>query len=127
MLIRIFALLCFLSVASSSLSDNNGYPFHVTETASLNAPWAMEFLPSGKMLVSEMSGKLKLLDENGAVLNDITGVPSVVFEGQGGFGDIKLHPRFEQNQLLYFSYAEKGTGDLAGAIVARAKLKIEEN
>ena len=127
MLIRIFVLLCFFSFASSSLSDNNGYPFLVTETASLNAPWAMEFLPSGKMLVSEMNGKLKLLDENGAVLNDITGVPSVVFEGQGGFGDIKLHPRFEQNQLLYFSYAEKGTGDLAGAIVARAKLRIEEN
>mgnify|MGYP005705434509 FL=1 len=87
----------------------------------------MEFLPSGEILVSEMSGKLKLLDENGAVLNDITGVPEVVFEGQGGFGDIKLHPHFEQNQLLYFSYAEKGTGDLAGATVARAKLTIEGN
>jgi glucose/arabinose dehydrogenase len=87
----------------------------------------MEFLPSGKILVSEMGGKLKLLDENGAVLNDITGVPEVVFEGQGGLGDIKLHPRFEQNQLLYFSYAEKGTEDLAGATVARAKLTIEGN
>jgi glucose/arabinose dehydrogenase len=87
----------------------------------------MEFLPSGKILVSEMGGKLKLLDENGAVLNDITGVPEVVLEGQGGLGDIKLHPRFEQNQLLYFSYAEKGTEDLAGATVARAKLTIEGN
>ncbi len=127
MLLRTFALLCSLSIATSSFSENKGYPFVVKEMASLSAPWAMEFLPSGKILVSEMSGNLKLLDENGAVLNDITGVPEVVFEGQGGFGDIKIHPRFEQNQLLYFSYAEKGTGDLAGATVARAKLTIEGN
>ena len=127
MLLRTFALLCSLSIATSSFSENKGYPFVVKETASLSAPWAMEFLPSGKILVSEMSGNLKLLDENGAVLNDITGVPEVVFEGQGGFGDIKLHPHFEQNQLLYFSYAEKGTEDLAGATVARAKLTIEGN
>ena len=93
MLFRIFVLLCSLSFVTWSFSEK-GHPFVVTETASLSAPWAMEFLPSGEILVSEMSGKLKLLNKNGAVLNDITGVPEVVFEGQGGFGDIKLHPHF---------------------------------
>ena len=88
MLLKTFVLLCSLSLATSSFSENKGYPFVVKETASLSAPWAMEFLPSGKILVSEMSGNLKLLDENGAVLNDITGVPEVVFEGQGGFGAV---------------------------------------
>ena len=72
MLLRTFALLCSLSFVTSSFSENKGHPFVVKETASLSAPWAMEFLPSGEILVSEMSGKLKLLDKNGAVLNAVS-------------------------------------------------------
>ena len=127
MLSRLFTLLGFLFFIESSLANNDGNPFLVTTTAKLSSPWAMEFLPSGKILVSEMAGKLKLLDENGLILSDVAGVPEVVFKGQGGFGDIKLHPLFERNRLLYFSYAEQGDGNLVGAAVARAKLLIENN
>ncbi len=127
MICRLLAFLSFLSFAESSLTNNNTNPFLVTTTANLDAPWAMEFLPSGKMLISEMAGKLKLLDKNGIILSDVTGVPEVVFKGQGGFGDIKIHPRFKRNRLLYFSYAERGEENLVGAAVARAKLVIENN
>ena len=106
MLFRLFTLFGFLFFIESSLANNDENPFLVTTTATLSSPWALEFLPSGKILVSEMAGKLKLLDENGLILSDIAGVPEVVFKGQGGFGDIKLHPLFAQNRLLYFSYAE---------------------
>ena len=51
----------------------------------------------------------------------------MVYKGQGGFGDIKLHPLFERNRLLYFSYAEQGDGNLVGAAVAKARLVIENN
>ncbi len=127
MIFRPLTLLGFLFFVESSFANNNGNPFHVTTTATLSSPWAMEFLPSGKILVSEMAGKIKLLDENGSLLSDVSGVPEVVFKGQGGFGDIKLHPLFARNRLLYFSYAEQGDGNLVGAAVARAKLLIENN
>ncbi len=54
-------------------------------------------------------------------------MPDVDFGGQGGFGDVVLHPDFENNNLIYISYAESGDGNTRGAAVARAQLNLDEN
>ena len=64
---RLLTLLGFLFFIESSLANNDENPFLVTTTATLSSPWALEFLPSDKILISEMAGKLKLLDENGLI------------------------------------------------------------
>ncbi|HEY8518853.1 MAG TPA: PQQ-dependent sugar dehydrogenase [Gammaproteobacteria bacterium] len=99
-------------------------PFTITEVADFNEPWAMEFLPDGRVLVSEKRGALKLLAMDGTV-GDIRGVPEVEYGGQGGFGDVVLHPGFSENGLVYLSYAESGERGTAGAAVARARLVLE--
>jgi glucose/arabinose dehydrogenase len=48
-------------------------------------------------------------------------VPPVAYGGQGGFGDVILHPQFASNRVIYLSYAEPGEGG-RGAAVARAVL-----
>jgi len=101
-------------------------PFAVETIASLNEPWALSFLPDGRLLVSERPGALKLVDVATGRAGDIAGVPEVVYGGQGGFGDVVPHPQFEDNGLVYLSYAEKGDGNTAGAAVARARLSIDE-
>lgn len=101
-------------------------PFKVTEVTKFNQPWAMTFLPDGRLLVTEKQGALKLYTIGGAA-QDITGVPKVVSEGQAGLGDVVLHPQFEENQWVYLSYAEAGDGDTSGAAVARAKLELNES
>src|SRR5690606_28175673 len=53
-------------------------------------------------------------------------VPKVVHKGQGGLGDVVLHPDFRSNQIIYLSYAEAGDGG-AGAAVARAKLALKDD
>ena len=98
--------------------------FILTEVEQFEAPWALEFLPDDRILLSEMRGALKLLDSNGSLLGDIFGVPEVSYGGQGGFGDIVLHPDFDENQMLYLSYAEAGSGGVSGAVVARARLEL---
>jgi glucose/arabinose dehydrogenase len=98
-------------------------PFTVTEVADFEMPWALEFLPDGRLLVTEQKGALKIY-ESGTVA-EITGVPEVAFGGQGGFGDVVLHPDFAENNLVYLSYAEAGEGGTRGAAVARAKLELE--
>jgi glucose/arabinose dehydrogenase len=75
------------------------------------------------VLVSEQRGALKIY-ESGTVA-DISGVPEVAFGGQGGFGDVVLHPDFAENNLVYLSYAEAGEGGTRGAAVARATLMLE--
>lgn len=97
-------------------------PFAVAEIATFNEPWAMAFIPGTPFaLITEKSGKIKYWEEGGAVV-DVAGVPAVKYAGQGGLGDVVLHPDFAQNGLIYLSYAEAGEGDVAGAAVARARL-----
>ena len=99
--------------------------FAITEVTSLQEPWALALLPDGRLLVTEKRGKLKLVQPGGLV-GDVSGVPTVDYGGQGGFGDIALHPNFAENGLVYFSYAEAGEGGKSGAAVARAKLTLDD-
>jgi glucose/arabinose dehydrogenase len=98
--------------------------FAITEVASFKEPWAMAFLPDGRLLVTEKRGALKLVQPGGAI-GDVTGVPSVVYGGQGGFGDVALHPKFAENSLVYLSYVE-GDNSRSGAAVARAQLTLDD-
>lgn len=101
-------------------------PFAITEIASFDEPWSMGFLPDGQLLVTEKAGKLKLVGPGGRIGN-ISGVPAVAYGGQGGLGDVVVHPAFENNGWVYLSYAEAdGRGD-RGAVVARAKLTMTGN
>ena len=108
------------SPASTDAVDTQ--PFQATEFARFNEPWAMSFLPSGALLVSERGGKLFMFDPTNKQSRIISGIPKVAYGGQGGLGDVVPHPNFEQNRLIYFSYAEAGDDNTRGAVVARASL-----
>lgn len=101
------------------------WPFTATEVARFNEPWAMTFLPDGSLLVTEKGGKLVHFDPASGKRGTISGVPTVAYGGQGGFGDVVVHPQFASNGLVYYSYAEDGADDTRGAAVARAKLVLD--
>lgn len=87
----------------------------------LDHPWALEFLPDGRMLVTERPGRLRIVGGGGHISPPLAGVPAVQASGQGGLLDVALDPAFGQNQLVYLSYAEPGPGG-AGTAVARGRL-----
>lgn len=92
--------------------------------ATLSNPWAMVFLPDGRILVTEKAGQLRVVTAAGAVGTPITGVPAVVSTGQGGLLDVALDPDHATNRRIYLSYAEAGTGG-AGLAVMRATLTVD--
>ncbi|MBJ9956782.1 PQQ-dependent sugar dehydrogenase [Acinetobacter courvalinii] len=95
-----------------------------TETvASFNEPWAIASLPDQRLLITERKGQLKLFDPKTKTSLNVSGVPAVSYGGQGGLGDVILHPDFQKNHWLYLSYASKGQGGY-GAEIARAKLDL---
>ena len=102
-------------------------PFAIAAQATFNEPWAMAFLPDGRLLVTEKRGALKLFDPTTQRSGEITGVPKVAYGGQGGLGDVALHPGFANNGFVYLSYAEAGLRNTHGAVVARATLSLDEN
>lgn len=99
--------------------------FVATEIARFDEPWAMSFLPDGRLLVTEKRGVLRLFDPASNARVTVAGVPAVDYGGQGGFGDVVLHPKFAENGWVYLSYAEAGDGDTHGAVVARARLSLD--
>jgi aldose sugar dehydrogenase len=100
-------------------------PFVSTSFATFNEPWAMTFLPDGRVLVTEKSGQLRLFNTVAKTTGTVTGLPAVAYGGQGGLGDVVLHPQYASNRYVYYSYAEAGTGSTYGAVVARAPLTLD--
>jgi glucose/arabinose dehydrogenase len=123
LLVLATAAACAAPTTSAFAQD---LPFTMTEIADFDIPWAMAFLPDGRLLVTEQRGALKLYTPGGSNVA-IRGVPQVSWFGQGGLGDIVLHPDFADNGLVYLSYAEAGEGETRGAAVARAKLALDGN
>lgn len=115
---------CLLLAASGSMADSRG-AFVATPVASFDEPWAMSFLPDGRLLVTEKAGRLFVVTSDGDKSGPVSGVPDVAYGGQGGFGDVVPHPDYASNGLVYISYAEAGEGELRGAAVARARLVFD--
>src|SRR4029077_3287486 len=92
-----------------------------TAASGLDHPWALAFLPDGRMLVTERPGRMRIVGKDGTLSPALAGVPQVFASGQGGLHDVILDRGFAQNQTIYFCYAEPVDGGARTAL-ARAKL-----
>ena len=106
-------------------------PTFTTKTiATFNEPWAMTALPqknneSLKLLVTQKSGELLIVNTATGIKTAVTGVPEIAYGGQGGLGDIIVAPDFANSNIIYMSYVEAGKGTDSkkfGAKVIKAKL-----
>src|SRR5688572_2675260 len=87
----------------------------------LDKPWAVEPLPGGDLLVTEKSGRLRIVSAKGALGEPIAGVPKVDARGQGGLLDVALSPSFETDRTIFIAYSEPRQGG-NGTSVARGVL-----
>jgi glucose/arabinose dehydrogenase len=87
--------------------------------------WGMDFLPDGELIFTEKAGKI-FRYKNGAVI-EITGVPIVNTNGQGGLLDIKVDPDYASNGWLYCSYAAPGAGGDNQGFLTLARFKLNGN
>lgn len=118
------ALIFAAAPAFAKMPDYSAAPFNMTEVAQLSQPWAMTFLPDGRYLVTEKSGQLRWGTQDGKISGPISGVPEVEYRGQGGLGDIILHPDFEETGQVYISYAALGEGEVRGRAVRGAEVAL---
>ncbi|MEN8426069.1 PQQ-dependent sugar dehydrogenase [Acinetobacter schindleri] len=100
--------------------------YKVNNIAEFNEPWAIAPLKDGRLLVTERKGRLYLFDPETKKKTEIKGTPKVAYGGQGGLGDVALHPDFANNPWIYLSYAEQGQGGY-GAVVIRGKLDLKQS
>lgn len=108
-------------------TENNkiAQSYQIETVTAFNEPWAITSLPDQRLLITERKGRLKLFDPKAKTTINVLGVPNVSYGGQGGLGDVILHPDFAKNHWIYLSYAERGaSGD--GAVIARATLDLAD-
>jgi glucose/arabinose dehydrogenase len=117
------------SSAWAQTAESSAGPLTATVLAEgLDHPWALGFLPDGRMLVTERSGQLRVID-GGAISEPIAGTPNVYNEGQGGLLDLALAPDFETSGQIYLTFSERaedaGLQRGQGTAVLSAKLVLE--
>uniref|UniRef100_UPI0035672605 PQQ-dependent sugar dehydrogenase n=1 Tax=Arsukibacterium sp. TaxID=1977258 RepID=UPI0035672605 len=89
---QLFASLLGL-LLTFSISAQDKFPFKIEEITRFDEPWSMAFLPDGRMLVAEKKGRLLIVSPQGEK-SLVGGMPDVDYGGQGGLGDVALHPDF---------------------------------
>ena len=134
LLVTLFTTSFFTFAQSDSpeqieMNGSNGSTVMGSIQATFDSPWAMTFLPDGHSLVTEKAGALWLLDENQQKRFAVSNVPSVTVRGQGGLGDVIVHPDFTSNSTIYISYIERDKKDdaFSGAVIERATLSVTDS
>lgn len=108
-----FLLLLFLLISCGSDNNDSGSGSQTPQTEDLSFEvlidrddviWGFDFLPDNRIIFTERSGNIHLLNPETREVTDITGGPFPSVGGEGGLLDIRLHPDFSQNQLVYLCY-----------------------
>lgn len=113
------------SAAKSDAVSSNLQKYKTEQVAQFNEPWAITTLNDGRLLITERKGKLQLFDPKTKKKIEVKGIPQVAYGGQGGLGEVALHPDFAKNRWVYLSYAEQSQGGY-GAVVIRGKLDLNQ-
>ena len=114
-----------IAVAESFIVNGTaGGRLEAEPIANFSNPWAMAFVNDNQLLVTTKPGLLWLVSLDGTKTR-VSGVPKALAGGQGGLGDVVLHPDFANNNLIYLSLIESDNGGATrGAVVVRGELKI---
>lgn len=118
-----------LDTDKPTFSGQTRAPFHKTTpyvvtliTDKLTQPWSLQFLPDGKMLVTEKPGTMRIVDAQGKLSEPIAGVPDVDAIGQVGLLDVALDLHFTTNHRIFFTYSEPQANDRSWIVMAKGKL-----
>lgn len=87
----------------------------------LASPWAFDFLPDGRVLVTERAGALRVIADGQLQEAAVGGVPEVHHAGQGGLLDVLVDRDFTSNQRIFLSFAHRND-DGNATRVASARL-----
>jgi glucose/arabinose dehydrogenase len=95
----------------------------VTVVEGLVQPWSVAWLPGGDMLITERPGRLRIVRQGKLLPQPVEGVPRVFHAGQGGLLEVRPHPDFASNRLLYLSYSKPLDGQRSTTALVRGRLE----
>jgi glucose/arabinose dehydrogenase len=105
-------------------SEEESFKLESVMETGLYVPWAIAFLPDGRMLVTERPGRLRIIEGGRLLPDSVRGMPSV-YGGEGGLLDVTLHPHYSRpgSDWIYLSYGDKSPDGLGMTAVIRGRLR----
>ena len=97
-----------------------------TVAKGLAHPWGLQFLPDGRLLVTERPGRLRIVARDGTLSAPLAGLPKVHAAGQGGLLDVAIAPDFVASREILLSFAEPRADGANGTSVAAARLELTD-
>ena len=117
----------FAKPTDQELVQSREHAFRLrTVVDGLDTPWSMTFLPDGRWLVTELKGKLRVVEKGQLRPTAVEGTPKVLAVGQGGLMEVALHPGYKQNGWVYLAYTDPAPGDrkdVGLTVVVRGRIK----
>lgn len=86
-------------------------------------PWAVGFLPDGRILVTERPGRLNVVEEG--KVRRVEGLPDIHARGQGGLLDVSVHPDYDETQWIYITYSKPDHRGRTATALARGRINAE--
>jgi glucose/arabinose dehydrogenase len=94
----------------------------------LETPWSIAFLPDDRILVTELPGRLRVIERGQLRPEPVRGTPPVFFRGQGGLMTVAVHPQYRENGWIYLAYSDPATNaGRAVSMTAIARGRIKDN
>ena len=125
-LLLVITWLCLLPLSKAEnptfIIKSEGVEIKVEQVADgFGIPWGMSFLSTNKMLVTERSGSVYILNLKNSNKIKLKNTPDVLFDGQGGMLDVALPLDYKTSNWIYFTYVKKVDNE-GVTVLARAKL-----
>ena len=118
----------FAKPIEDQLVKSSEHSFRLKTVAEgFSTPWSVAWLPDGRMLVAELPGTLRFVENGRLNPTPVAGTPRVRASGQGGLMVVAPHPDYARNGWLYLAYSEAGTNaetkDGGMTAIVRGRLK----
>lgn len=96
----------------------------------LDTPWSMAFLPDDRILVTELPGRLRIIERGQLQTNSVAGLPKIRAAGQGGLMEVAAHPDSQKNGWIYLAYSDSFTNankkEVSMTTVIRGRIKANQ-
>ena len=115
---RYLILIFFFSIFSTSLFSQD---FTFKKIVKLNDPWGSSFINDNELIITEKSGKIKIVNISLQKISNIEHNLNYLEHGQGGLLDILYKENF-----IYISYSENRGNWKSSTSIAKARLEKDK-
>lgn len=103
-------------------SEKHTFRIEAVVSDGLQVPWSFDWLPDGRILLTERIGRLRLVTDGKLDPEPVAGIPEVIERGEGGLMAVRVAPDYAQSGWIYLTFSEAGAPEHAMTKIVRGKL-----